>query len=183
MAVKVLAADIGFTATGMVVFELQPGKADVFHTACAHTSPEHKKRGIYVAHDDVRRTAQMVREIMRVYADNSCKGLICELPAAGAQNAKASRGMGIATGMIATMVEFMRCPAEWITPQESRKAAIGVCAAPKGEEIKKLVMAAMEKRYPVLTGMKAKDKEHIADALATFEAAKDRQMVRTLESI
>ena len=183
MGVKILALDVGFASAGMAVMDLLGGRAELFHTECLHTKPEAKKRGIYVAHDDVRRTAYLTREILRVYLDNSCKGPVVELPSAGAQGAKANRCMGIATGMIAAMVELVRCPAEWITPQESRTAAIGRATAPKGEDVKKLVMAAMAGKYPEIAALRKADQEHIADALATYEAAKDRQMIRTLEQI
>ena len=181
--VKVLAADIGFAATGMAVLELQGDKAALFTTSCVHTQPEHKKRGIYVSHDDVRRAQEVTRAILKVYTENGCKGLVVELPSAGAQGAKANRCMGIATGIIAALAEIVKCPVEWITPSESRKAAIGSCSAPEGENIKKLVMAAIEARWPDIAGLKLKDKEHIADALATFEAARGRQLMLLLEGL
>lgn len=177
---KVLAADIGFGATGLAVLSLRGGQPGLVAFSCVHTAPEHKKRGIYVAHDDVRRAQEITRGIAEAYAANDCRGLICELPSAGAQGAKPNRAMGIATGLIAALAEVLRCPVEWITPGESRAAAIGRQSAPKGENIKHLVMAAMQERYPEIAGLKLADKEHIADALATFEAARGRQMLRVL---
>lgn len=183
MGVKVLAADIGFASTGMAVLLIQGGQSSLHATACAHSKPEAKKRGIYVAHDDVRRAQHITREILRVYTDNACRGIICEIPSAGAQGAKPNRCMGIATGMIAALAEILRCPVEWITPNESRAAATGRQTAPSGENIKRLVMAAMSVKYPDIAGLKLADKEHIADALAAFEAARGRQMMRLLEGI
>lgn len=181
---KVLALDIGFGAAGMAVLErTRDGRWQTFATACVHTKPEHKKRNIYVAHDDVRRAQEVTRSIARIYSDNGCSGMVVELPSAGAQGAKANRAMGIATGLIAAFAEVSRCPVEWITPSESRKAAIGSECAPKGENIKHLVMAAMEQKYPEIAQLKIVDKEHIADALATFEAARGRQLMNLLESI
>jgi len=180
---KVLALDIGFGAAGMAVLGVRDGRAELFTTACVHTKPEHKKRGIYVAHDDVRRAQQVVRAISRVYLENGCKGMVCELPNAGAKGAKANRAMGISTGLIAAYAEVTRVPVEWITPAESREAAIGRGTAPKGKDVKELVTAAMGHKYPEILGLLEKDKEHIADALATFEAARGRQLMTLLEGL
>jgi Holliday junction resolvasome RuvABC endonuclease subunit len=175
---RVLAIDIGFAAAGMAVFDIAPVK--LWDTKCIHTSPEAKKRGIYQSHDDVRRALSLTRGIVEYFTESQCSGMAVELPSAAAQGAKANRAMGIATGVIAATVEILRCPVDWITPDESRTAAIGRRSAPKGENIKELVMAAISAHYPEIAGLKLKDKEHIADAIATFEAARDRQMIRTL---
>ena len=180
---KVLAIDIGFASAGMAVLGFQDGRAVLHATACAHTRKLDKKLGIYVAHDDVRRAQEITRAVIKTYTDNSCKGVVVELPSAGAKGAKANRAMGISTGIIAALTEIVRCPVEWITPSESRSAAIGRATAPKGGDVKDLVMKAMTEKYPEIAGLKVVDKEHIADALATFEAARGRQLLRLMEGM
>lgn len=185
MITKILAVDIGFGSTGMAVVAITPGgQPELYTYTCLHTKPEHKRRGIYVAHDDVRRAMDITRGIRDYYMLNGCAGLAVELPSGGAQGAKANRAMGIATGLVAALAEVSLWPVEWITPGESRKAAIGRETAPKGQDVKELVINAMAAKYgATLAALKVMDKEHVADALATFEAAQARQMVRTLAGV
>lgn len=180
--VRILAIDIGFAATGMAVLGVhQDGHAELHDTKCLHTKPEHKKRGIYVAHDDTRRGREITRGILDYLLINECKGIVVELPSGGAQGAKANRAMGIATGVMAALPTIIKMPVEYITPSESRKAAIGKCTAPEGENVKDLVIEAMALKYgPTIKALPVKDREHIADALATFEAARERQLVQVL---
>jgi len=180
--VKILAIDIGFASTGMAVLCVhQDGRAELHDARCLHTKPEHKKRGIYVSHDDTRRGREITRGIWEYLMLNDCKGIVVELPSGGAQGAKANRAMGIATGVMAALPTIIKMPVEYITPAESRKAAIGACTAPAGQNIKELVIDAMAKKYgAALKQLPVKDREHIADALATFEAARERQLVQVL---
>lgn len=196
---KLLAADIGFTSTGMAIFELTAG-GRLFDTKCLHTQQEHTERVIKngrkvkihlasVSNDDIRRTEFLACGIINYFIENQCKGMICEIPNGGAQDAKAAKCMGAAMAMIATVRVSLQCPALWITPSESRAAAgWNKDEHPRGEMTadqykkfqKAFVMAAMEHKYPEISGLKLKDKEHIADACATFEAARGEKIKRFL---
>jgi len=200
---KILAADIGFTSTGMAIFEITGEGARLFDVKCLHTQQEHTERVVKkgkkvkihlasVAHDDVRRTEFLACGIMNYFMENQCKGMICEIPNGGAQDAKAAKCMGAATGMAATIRVALSCPAIWVTPGESRAAAgwdkdehpRGEMTADQYKKFQKaFVMTAMELKYPEISGLKIKDKEHIADACATFEAVKSQRLDKLMEVI
>ena len=200
---KILAADIGFTSTGMAIFELTAKGGRLFDTKCLHTEQAHTKQTIKngrkiksrlssVAHDDVRRTEFLACGIMNYFIENQCKGMVCEIPHGGAQDAKAAKCMGAATGMIATVRTALQCPAVWVTPNESRAAAgwdkdehpRGEMTADQYKKFQKtFVMSVMGKKYPAIAGLKLGDKEHIADACATFEAARGRQLLAMMEGL
>ena len=42
--IKILAADVGFTSTGLAVFEVTPEGGKLFDVKCLHTEQEHTKR-------------------------------------------------------------------------------------------------------------------------------------------
>lgn len=189
---KVLAADIGFSSTGLAILSLEGSKWNLFDTRCIHTEQGHTKKKILggkkrkisltsVAKDDIRRIEYMASEIFNYFLENKCEFLVCEIPHSGSQNAKAAKGMGAATAMIAVIRLILRCPAIWITPHESRAAAgwredflKGVPAKDKKKVVKNFVMKAMSEKYPMISDIDPDDKEHIADALSAFEAAKTK---------
>ena len=120
---------------------------------------------------------------MNYFIENQCKGMICEIPNGGGQDAKAAKCMGAALSMIATVRVALQCAAIWVTPTESRAAAgwiqdehprpAGMSLSEYKKMQKSFVMDAMSAKYPAIAGLKLADKEHIADACAAFEAKKD----------
>lgn len=195
---KVLAADIGFRSTGMAIFCFTQEGWKLFDKKCLHTEQAHseiveskrakkgfvKKQLCSVAIDDIRRTESMATGIINYFIENQCGAMACEIPNGGAQSASAQKCMGAATAMISVVRLVLQCPAEWITPNESRAAAGWIKTEhpeADGAEIKKFVMATMEAKYPTISELKLKNKEHIADACATFEAARGRQVIKDLE--
>lgn len=190
---KILAADVGFTSTGLAIFEITAEGGRLFDTKCLHTEQGHtvrrqrngktvKSRTSSVAHDDVRRTEFLACGVMNYFMENQCKGMICEIPNGGGQDAKAAKCMGAALSMISTVRVALQCPAIWVTPTESRAAAgwiqdehprpAGMSLSEYKKMQKAFVMAAMEAKHPAIAGLKVADKEHIADACAAFEAKK-----------
>lgn len=182
----------------------------LFDTKCVHTGQEHtervkdengrlvknsqgkvkKKQLTSVAVDDVRRTEYMGIEILNYFIENQCSALICEIPNGGSQNAAANKDMGMATGMISMVHVALRCPMEHVTPNQSRAAAgwikkdhpmEGLTSTQKKTIMKRFIMDAMTAKYPAIAKYIINDKEHIADACATFEAARGRDVVRQLE--
>jgi len=163
---------------------------------CLHTEELEDSK---VSISDVLRAVRSYTWIRNNYREHDCSVIACELPTAGTKDSRAARCMGIISGVIASVCAELQCPVIWITPDESRAAGgwikkehlipkpdtTGMRASERKKllaeharalsrrnaELKNLVMQNMEKRYPIISGMKKKDKEHIADALATFEAA------------
>ena len=153
-----------------------------------------------VAVDDIRRTEYLAAWTINYYIDNQCKAMVCEVPSGGAQSAISQKQMALATAMIATVRTALQCPAIWVTPNESRGAAgwdknahplpEGLSAAEhtralgeRKKALKRFVMDAMATKYPAIADLDDSDKEHIADALATFEAVKGERLVKLLEGI
>ena len=180
--IKLLACDIGFASTGLAIFAWNGGTWSLFDCKCTHTS---KKRDRSVALDDIRRTEVMATEVINYYLDNQCSAIVAEIPTGGALSASAAKCMGAAVAMIATVRLTLACPVEWITPNESRKAAGWSKELLTGAEtrqgktkaIKQHVMARMCELYPALLALKLGDREHIADACATYLAARSRDVI------
>ena len=176
---KILAVDIGFAATGMALFQVTKAGEILVTVQCVREDEDKSKTHTYAAEVDVERTSRSVRKILDFIKLHDVKRIVCELPSAGAQGARANRCMGIATGMIAAVVQSCELAVEWYTPTEVKNAAVGKPSASKDE-----MMDAMEKVYPDLAKIKKKaDKEHICDAAACYVAAKNGNMVKMLKSM
>ena len=208
--IKILAADIGFRSTGMAIFRFTAWGWELFDTKCVHTNQAHtvriikngrrvKRRTDSVVCDDIRRTEFLATEISNYFITNQCSFMACELPHGGAQSAQAQKAMSAAVTMIAVVRLFLQCGWQQVTPNESRAAAgwdKGAHAIPPGlskqehkqaltsrtKELKAFVMSAMSEKYPIITGLPVVDKEHIADALATFEHARNCDSIKELEN-
>jgi len=185
ISTKILAIDAGFAATGLAVFEYTAGRWFLFDTKCLHTKKNHSGS---VAHDDIRRTEFLAAGIMNYFIENKCSAMAAEIPHGGAQSAIAAKCMGAASAMIAAVRVALGCPCDWISPDMSRAAAGWDKMAHRDIPIKarkltmkRFIMAAMEVKYPAISGLKLKDKEHIADACAAFEAARGRKIIRDME--
>jgi vacuolar-type H+-ATPase subunit F/Vma7 len=195
-----MAADVGFQATGWAIFDVSAYPARLMFTGCSRPKKDTKRKHLLVADSDADRTARMVRDILEAVRAHNITQIVAEIPSGGSKGARANRTMGIATGFIVTLVETLGLAAEWYTQKETREAATGKKPAllkiPKDttpeerkaiekqrEEakkcIKELVIAAMQEKYPALKDITVyADLEHIADACATFEAAKNGNLVR-----
>ena len=182
---KLLAADIGFASTGMAVFEYGLNGWELFDARCLHTT---KGKDRLVCLDDVRRTEVLATGVMNYFLENQCSAMVCEIPTGGAQSSTAQKCMAAASAMIATVRLVLACPIEWVTPTQSRAAAGWTKGMKEGikhlkpnertKELKRFVMAQMVSRHPAIKAFKLADMEHIADACATFEAARTMPMIQ-----
>jgi Holliday junction resolvasome RuvABC endonuclease subunit len=172
MSAPILTLDIGFRATGWAV--LAGGvPAD---SGCIRTKDDSKKRGVRKADADALACAEIARELWRIIRACGIRGIVCELPNAGAQGARPNRCMGMATAIVASVAELAGLPAEWVTPADVKAVAPGIRNPSKAD-----VEAAVRSRWPDLVLPEAAaDREHIADALGAYMAAEHGQMVRTL---
>ena len=180
----------------------------LFDTKCIHTDQEHRewhtseRTGKRVArsldsvtNDDVRRAEYLATGILNYCIENKALVMVCELPNGGAQNAAAAKSMGAAVSIISVVRLVMQIPAQWITPDQSRMAAgwnKQEHLIPKGlsesehrralqdrkRDLKKHVMAVISEKYPAISKLADVNREHIADACAAFEAARNCALVR-----
>jgi Holliday junction resolvasome RuvABC endonuclease subunit len=182
-----MALDVGFRNTGVAIMQHRGGKWLPIHVECIRTKKSDKKSGIRVADDNIRCTQDIYRRLMELAKDNDIAGVVAETPSAGGKSSRAVLAMGLASATVACVVESLGLPAEWVTPRESKIALAGSATASK-EEMKE----SAARTWPTTTKNYKRHKtsgrlpgtyEHIADALATFEAAKNGQVVRLLAQL
>lgn len=181
MTPTLLAVDVGFASSGLAAFGFQDGQPRLLEIRSIRPLPPNpdQKRRVYQSHLDAERVQAMARGILDFAGMHAVTHLAVELPVGGGKSAMAVKAMALASGMIAALAETRRWPAEWCTPFESRRAATGKANATKDE-----VVAAMAKLYPKVAEVRTKDdREACADALATFEAVKNGQMVRGIQAL
>ena len=186
---KILAVDTGYANVGLVVMEWMvsyepPPKPQtgwrIIEMACIQTEKCDKRIALRKADDNARRIAEATRGIVDMIKRHDIKRMVAELPHTGGQSATAVRAMAYAGAMVIAVAECFDLAAEWYTPDETR-AAGGVPKGMKGENAKKVVMQTMGAKYPELAEQfpTLGRREHVADALATFEAARTGVLVRT----
>ena len=170
----VVAIDPGFANTGVAVMEY----ANVWKIKfclCIRTFKSEVKRGMRVADDDAQRCLETSRRLIDIIKAHEPSGMLVELPNAGAKSARAARAMALSTGVMCAVVEAVELPVEWYTPVDIKVAATGRRKASKDE-----MMTAMHHCWPKYPVPIKAEWEHIADALATFEAGRQSNIVRGL---
>jgi len=167
----ILAVDAGFTATGYAV--VKAGR--ILTCGCFRTKRSNRKHGLRVADDDAERSRAIARELMAICKQHDVRGIIAELPSAGAQNARAATCMARAGTIVVVVSELANLPSEWVPPS-AVKAVAGRSDASKLD-----VERAVQRRWPDAPLPKLKcEREHAADALAAFMAAEHGTLVRLL---
>lgn len=164
-----LCLDIGFRNTGWVLF----GKGSPRHWGCVRTAKTDRK--IIRVSDDNAYCAQFIaRALKGIVDDYGCDGVIGELPTSGSKGARPANQMGIALGVVASLVGVMSLPVEWVTPTDVKKAAVGKRNASKEE-----VMDAVRRKFPKCGFPKTKAEfEHIADACGAYLASEGSTLVK-----
>ncbi len=173
---KILAIDPAMAATGLAVMERQSaGNWEPVELLCVRTSRSDAKVNMRMAHDDVRRIREQLAGIRTVVRRHEIKRIVAELPDCGARDQRSAVAMAYVRAMVAAIYEFDQDMAiEFYTPRETRLAATG-----RADPTKRHVMECMEHYYPDLAQIKTlAEREHVADALSTFEAAKRGNLVR-----
>jgi len=172
---RLLGLDLGFAALGYVVVEAET----VLVGGVIRTKKTAKKRGIRVADDDMMRAQEIVHELNRIARENGIGAVVAELPSGGAKGARAHLAMGMAKGVLAAWLVASRFPCEFVTPDEVKRAVTGKRNASKievEEAVKRLY------KWPCPFVPKRMDAEHIADAAGAVYAAREGNMMRTLEA-
>jgi len=173
---RVLAIDAGFQAIGYAVIE----DNKVLLAGAHKTSKASKKRGIRVADDDAERCQDIARHLDGICKEWKPVGVIVELPGGGAKAARANRAMGMATGVVATFIWTTGLPAEWVTPQEAKKAVTGSKNASK-EEVQRAVIELFN--WTIEKPNTKWKLEHSCDALAAAKAAENGALMKTIKTM
>lgn len=169
----VLGIDAGFAAMGVVVAQ---GRT-ILHAATCRTEKRAVKRGVRVADEDTERCQTLARFLLDVINTYIPAGVIVEMPSGGAQGARANRSMGMATGVVAAVLEATRVAMEVVTPGAVKKAAAGVRDASKAE-VEKAVLKAFNwgDHMPEIKA----EREHVCDAAGALLAAEHGTLMRAL---
>lgn len=167
---RIIGVDLGFRSTGLVA--AVPDHSDAGYSidrfVCIKTEKAGKKKAIFVAQDDVQQCQNLFNGVMEFIRQFDPTALAVELPTAGAKGARANRGMGIATGMAASVAAITGLPVIWVYPEDSKKLVGGKKNASKDD-----MMDAIRNMWPQEDWPKTKNQfEHIADAAAALLVAK-----------
>lgn len=179
---RILCIDNGLANMGVAVMEKADDGAWIpILMRCYKTSGDRALAHLRQADELARRCAEQARNLRDVIRAYRIKRMVAEVPQGGASY-DAVVHMNIAYGMLIAAAEFSDLAVEWYGPSETRRAAGVPFRLPgkgRGRELKKMIVAAMEKIYPALADLGPFDqREHIADALTVFEAAQSGNLVR-----
>jgi len=153
-------------------------KDKVMATGCISTKPTAKKMRIRKSDDRLNRVSEInetLKEAMELYP---IKYIVSELPH-GSQNAAASIALGLISGSVQGMADFLNIGLEWYSEADCKKALLGKISATKEETI-----IAIAKKYEVAwPGAKYK-KEAIADALQVYYCAnRNSATIRVMKNL
>lgn len=163
-----LALDVGFRATGWVVFN----KGKIVETGCILTEKA-KAKTVRMSNDNADRAARIALELQSICSEYKVKGIIGELPSGGAQSAKAMQQMALATGVVAATASILNLPVEWTDPNSVKLAVCGIRSASKDE-----IMEAIRKKFDYPFAKQKNLFEHIADAIGVYLALKTGNLVK-----
>ncbi len=177
------AVDVGFTITGIVIFERIEGGALLpkeFHYSESRPFKLHHRHR-YAAVNDVNRVGEMAVNLQTVIDHYDIKRMVVEIPGAGSNDFRSGRCMALASGMIATLGAVNEMRVEFYVPEQTREAAIPGYRKLgfRKEALKQEIIRRMGLKYPALLAadLDANGLEACADALSTFEAAKGGAVV------
>ena len=159
--------DIGYSNTGIVAVQI-PSMSIIGGTVIS-TKRADKKYKVLAASDDIARIKSIVdgiRTFLGKYKAGTNMLIGVEMPHAGAQSAKANRGMGIATGIAVTLFECLDIPVDYVTPYEVKNAVCGKRSAKKEAVKAGLAEFFLPADLDVLfSSVSDGQVEHLADAL------------------
>ena len=158
---NVLCMDPSLTAFGFAVV----CKNKVLFSGCIKTVPNHKKLRIRVGDDRASRVSEINHILKDTIKKYKIAYLVAELPH-GSQNDKAAVSLGLMTGIVQSISDYLDMGLEWWREGDDKKAALGKQSATKQEMIDK-----MTEKYRVEWPNAKYKKEAIADALAIHYVA------------
>jgi len=200
----IVCIDIGFRHTGIAFVE--GGGMGLHATGAVISSDRATVTGVRKADIDFAQARYLSAEI-NDWLETQCperfkiRGVLVEMPSAGAQGARANRCMGLATGIIAALVERWHLPVEPYLPSDCTGAVLGKKVIPKVakgviskgkdkgkprmvSDKKAAIAASMRKRLVSLLmpdDVAPAKEEHVWDALSTLVAGWNGVIVRSCQ--
>ncbi len=185
-APKVLALDMGFGHTGMVlaaVNSTKPSGFDILRVGCVHTDEVKKRTGkihasdVYKSDLDVARAGYIYTKLKEFLAGTRLAMLVSESPSGGGKSAIAIRSMGIATGVLGVVTALMPNVVFVNVQPDAVKRTVGGSISAGKEGVERAVRAWFsEYEWPKLK----KDSEHILDAAGALLTCRDSDAYRRL---
>ena len=170
----ILALDLGFAALGWVSLDVETGTAREANVI--RTVKSNKKRGVRVADDDCRRCVEQARALDALLVHHRPACVVAEVPTGGSLSARATRAMALGTGIAVAVLAVRGVPCVYVQPRDGKLAATGNAGASK-EDVEAAVMHRVPGVSALLNAAKRADREHIADAIAAWLAARGDQVV------
>ena len=173
---RVLALDPGLSVVGYAVIILGELKDQVARVGTIRTSPSNKRLRVRQADDDMRRCKEIARELATLVRQDGVRGVLSELPGGQSQSARAASAMGMSKAIVASVVEVLRLPVEYYTPQDVKLAAAGSRNASKSR-----IQEVVKTLYPgeIYPNVRV-ELEAVCDALAVWMAGREGDMVRSM---
>lgn len=178
---RVIGLDLAFRNVGVVVADHNPDKSaglDIVHCECIQTKNDPKKKArMYVAHVDVLDSQSIYTGLSELVGEYKPGLLVAEMPTGGSKSSRASRTMGIASGILgAFLAEHAELPSLMVTPDQSKLELCKKKTASKEE-----MQAGIRKLFPKVSWPEAKTRfEHIADATAALLVARHSDLFKML---
>lgn len=200
----VVAVDPGIQYAGLVAFDVAGGIQNARIIDCKVVASPGKDGG-RKSHDSMRRVAEQALALLEFLRHHQARVLVAEVSDEGARSAAAAAGMAYARAMLAVLVALQpNLPYVWVTPNESRNAVIpederrAIREQAKTVVLKKGKNAGKKKPGAMSSLLKEavvrhvrqlhdgalddfstdREIEALADAIATFHAAKASPIVR-----
>lgn len=170
---NILLSDVGYRNWGWVVLQL-PAHRIIAHGTIVTTKCD-KKTKLRVSDDDSQCTQHLLRETLKLIEQHDIKGLIFEMPHAGARGARPIVGMARSSAVASCLEVVTNLPAEYLTPDDVKKVT-NIKGAVSKERVQEAV-----KEFFVDRDWTGWD-EHQFDGLALFLAARNGMMIKMLSN-
>ena len=168
--------DVALVCTGVAIVD--PRNVRLVKGYAIVTAPIPKKMKIRQCDQMALRATHLAHKLFMAFDDYEVTGCIIEYPSGGAQSAIAARGMGIATGVIATVMHSLDMPVEIVTASEIKQAVTGSKAGSK-LKVAEAVKQKMTIDDDAFDGIPGRRREHVYDAAAAVLAARDGVIYRS----
>lgn len=181
---RILALDVAFTHTGVVILEYKKQNWTPVYTECIVTKPEAKRRHTYETDDKVRRVRIISESLNRIINQWQPQLIAAELPISGGKSAKAHTSMGMAIAVVTCAASLLNKPLRNYNWDDIKIKLTGKRSASKRE-----IQEAVVRRWPDLGNKYRSERsctgytgnfEHIADAVGAGMCAVDSETIQTL---
>lgn len=169
----ILAIDPSLTAFGYSII----CNDKVLTCGCIKTVPSTKKLRIRKSDDRMNRISDINQTLIAIIKEYPINFIVAELPH-GSQNANAAISLGLVSGSIQGMSDFLNIGLEWYSEGDCKKALLGKHTATKEETI-----IAISRKYKIAWPSTKYKQEAIADSIAVYHCAdRNSTIIRTMKN-